>query len=371
MALKIFFTSDLHLGMKFAGYPEVSEELVQARFDTLQRLVTLANEHQSDLFVIAGDLFDRVSVTKKDVLKAAHILKGFEGKLAAVLPGNHDFITEPRNDLWAHFSEGAGDRTLLLEKTQQYPLHSYDMDAVLYPAACTKKHSAENAIGWISDSPKDVNIGHHIGIAHGSLEGFSPDFNKTYYPMTMPEIQKAGINLWLLGHTHVRYPQNPGVYDKLFYAGTPEPDGFDCKHGGTAWLLDLSDDNKISAGTVPTGIYSFAHEYLNIHGIAEANKLLHRYDKEKGEKILLKVRLQGSLPRSEFSLLQKVRKNIKEQLFYLEWDDNSVIEEITPDIIRAEFTEGSFPYRLLTALSEAEEKDTLQMAYNLINEARI
>ena len=57
MALIIFCTSDLHLGMKFANYPDnIRESLVEARFKTLKRLVEKANSEKCDLFVVAGDL---------------------------------------------------------------------------------------------------------------------------------------------------------------------------------------------------------------------------------------------------------------------------------------------------------------------------
>ena len=60
MLLKIFHTADLHLGMTFGNrnYPEeVRRQLVEARYQTLERLVELANEAQCRLFLVAGDLF--------------------------------------------------------------------------------------------------------------------------------------------------------------------------------------------------------------------------------------------------------------------------------------------------------------------------
>ena len=64
--MKIFLTSDVHLGMKFAGYPGVQERLVQARFDALKRCVDIANEKACELFVVGGDLFDRVFIRRRD-----------------------------------------------------------------------------------------------------------------------------------------------------------------------------------------------------------------------------------------------------------------------------------------------------------------
>ena len=121
MALKIMLTSDVHLGMKFAGYPEVQADLCEARFQALERIVTIANEEQCDLLAVAGDLFHRNTAAKGDVLKAAKILSGFQGPLAAVLPGNHDFIAA-ESDLWNRFRENAGDNVLVLTDKKVYPL---------------------------------------------------------------------------------------------------------------------------------------------------------------------------------------------------------------------------------------------------------
>ena len=55
MSLKIFCTSDLHLGMKFANYPDhIRESLVEARFKTLESLVEKANREKCDLFIVVG-----------------------------------------------------------------------------------------------------------------------------------------------------------------------------------------------------------------------------------------------------------------------------------------------------------------------------
>jgi len=91
--------NDVHLDMKFAGYSSVQERLVEGRLDALKRCVDIANKEACDLFVVGGDLFDRVSVAKREIQRAASILGGFQGRLAAVLPGNHNHITQQPNGL--------------------------------------------------------------------------------------------------------------------------------------------------------------------------------------------------------------------------------------------------------------------------------
>ena len=263
-ALESFLTSDVHLGMKFAGYPEVQVDLSEARFSALERLVGSANENQCNLFVIAGDLFDRVTVSKRDVIRAAHLLKDFQGPLVAVLPGNHDFISRGQTDLWTPFKENAGDRVLLLEerKTILSPittwmplsmrLHAVQNIPTTTPSAGSKKPQ------------KTKRSKYHIGIAHGSLEGFSPDFDERYYPMTAQELLACGMDLWLMGHTHIPYPSPPGQTDRVFYPGTPEPDGFDCQHEGKAWVLELAEDRRVTPLSLSTGMYRFLHDEVEI-----------------------------------------------------------------------------------------------------------
>jgi hypothetical protein len=44
--------------------------------------------------------------------------------------------------------------------------------------------------------------------------------------------------------------------------------------------------------------------------------------------------------------------------------------EITKEIIDEEFTKGSLPYKVLSNLAESGDKQTLQIAYELIQEVR-
>ena len=368
MSLKIFHTSDLHLGMKFAGYPEVQAELSEARFKTLENLVSLANREKCDLFIIAGDLFDRVSVAKRDILRASQVLQDFQGLLVVVLPGNHDFISGDKTDLWSHFRDSAPANLLILSEKRIYPLQHYDLDVHLYAAPCNAKHSGENAISWIKETPKDRNVSYHIGIAHGSLEGFSPDFDQRFYPMTLSELHKCGVNLWLLGHTHAQYPDKPGMEDRIFYPGTPEPDGFDCQHEGKAWILELDVDRKIHPVSISTGTYKFLHDEVEVSSSSDLELLKKKYPSKDYKKSLLKLKLRGRLPRDEYESLSKIIKSLEKELFHLILNDDEVTEEITLETINLEFTEGSFPHRLLTAV--AHDSEALQLAYDLAREVR-
>ncbi len=74
-----------------------------ARFDVLKRCVDIPNEEACEVFLFGGDLFDRAPVAKRDIQRAASISTEFQGRLVAVLPNNHDYITQQPDGLWAVF----------------------------------------------------------------------------------------------------------------------------------------------------------------------------------------------------------------------------------------------------------------------------
>jgi exonuclease SbcD len=369
MALSILLTSDLHLGMKFARYPEAQAVLVEARFACLERIVAAANGAGCDLLVVAGDLFESVSAALRDVQRAAATLAGFHGKLVAVMPGNHDYMS-PDDRLWPRFKEAAGDTMLLLDQPRPYPLHAYDLDACLYPGPCTAKHSDRNAIGWVREAEKESTARHRIGIAHGSLEGFSPDMDGRYYPMRPAELIDTGMGLWLLGHTHARFPATPGARDRIFCAGTPEPDGFDCTHEGSAWTLTLQDSGAVSARPVTTGSHRFLDEARDIGTTDDLGQIERQYTGPGSETTLLRLRLRGRAPREVIFSVGALRSRLSRSLLHLDLRTDELREEITAEAIDRDYPAGSFPHSLLTRLSREGDQEGMQIAHELMREMR-
>jgi DNA repair exonuclease SbcCD nuclease subunit len=298
------------------------------------------------------------------------MLSDFQGNLVAVLPGNHDFITQSPDGLWAVFKGFADNNVLVLESSRPYSLKPYDLNAILYAAPCHSKHSQENNIGWIREVEKDREAQFHIGIAHGSLEGLSPDFNKEFYPMTESELLSCGLDLWLMGHTHIPYPAIPGPKSKIFYPGTPEPDGFDCCHEGKGLLIEIGEYRVIKAGFFSTGSYRFVRKEAEISRWKDVEEILGRYADSRHGNTLLKLKIKGRLSEEDYKKLGLIRRELEKKLAFLQFDSTEVTVKITPEIIDREFTQHSFPYRLLKGLAEAEDFEGLQKAYEIIREIR-
>ncbi len=372
MALRILATADLHLGMRFGNYPPLLQAgLTEARFAALEKLVAQGNAHECRLLMVAGDLFHGLSLPKREIQRAAAALNEFHGEAVAVLPGNHDYYAGGAGSLWKSFRESADGHVLLLSEPQAYELARYNLPVTLYPGPCTEQHSGENALGWLAGVKAaegglkrgEGTLG--IGVAHGSLEGVSPDAQREYYPMRRVELESYGLDLWVLGHTH-RPPSDADA--RLFIPGTPEPDGFDCERAGSALLLQV-EGGRVRAERLGTGTYRFRRETLEVAG-EEPEADFARYFTPEHERTLLRLTLRGSL---DAEALQRVRAQgdrLRQAVAWLETDDTELRERITAEKVEAEFVRGSFSWLLLRRLREAGETEALEQAYELIREVR-
>ncbi|KJS82603.1 MAG: hypothetical protein JM58_14705 [Peptococcaceae bacterium BICA1-8] len=371
MSLKILHTSDLHIGMKFNCYPDnLKEELIEARFNVLQTLINKANAAECDIFAIAGDLFEKISIPKRDVDRVIRMLESFAGKCVLILPGNHDF-DDGVSDLWQTFKNKMSEKIILLNQNRTYKLHSYDLDAIIYPAPCDKKHSEENNLGWIKNITNKEDAIWHIGIAHGALEGLSPDMKREYFYMTLSELEALPLDLWLLGHTHIPYPQQENIIGhKIFNAGSPEPDGMDCNNEGHAWMIDIDENKKTRAHRITIGSFRFIDSVEIVEDYGSFESLKAKYLNDMANKILLRLKLQGRVDLDLFRRKEIFYEEFMKKLAYFYIDDSNLRIKITGEVIDREFTAGSFPHQFLTELFKENKEETLQIAYELIQEVK-
>lgn len=368
MSLKIFHIADLHLGRTFRNLPEAQDTLSEARYETLQKTINQANELEAELFVIAGDLFDRTSMKVGDIRKAVRAINQFAGELVLVLPGNHDYITADSR-LWERFQDEVEEHVVVLDQKEPLELSVFDREVVVYPAPCHAKHSAEHAIGWVNKMEKNQEA-LHVGIAHGSIEGVSPDFNQRYFPMSIHELEQSGVDLWLMGHTHITWPEQPDKRDMIFNPGTPEPDGFSCNHEGRAFLHTVGEGKEITTEIVSTGTYRFVQKEEQLSSAEEVQALVEQFSDGSWQQAVVELEVAGKLEEEAFEAWQENRAQIRDSVLELRLDDTDVRRKVTSEQIQQEFSEGSFPEQLLSSFSEEEEEGELQMAYELIKEVQ-
>lgn len=377
--IKLFVTGDVHIGKKYDRYPEVKNQLIESRFECLTRCVRQAEQEQCDFFVLTGDLFDSAStVSQRDVKRVVDILAGF-GERVLVLPGNHDYYTgeEP---VWKTFLAACGscDNNIQLI-TQMRPL-SFDVGEeriVFYPALCQSKLSPTNNLGWIQQEKLEQDC-YHVGLAHGALEGLSPDMKNEYFLMTERELNEIPMDAWLLGHTHIPYPnvlkadQDVKGYS-IFNPGTPEQTDLSNNTTGVCFVITLDKQGaqtQVMAHSYQSGVIRFYDLAVCAAAQDDLQQVLEKTILQIADRktAVLRLTLSGVVKPEDYQSRREIYTSTFSNLITYEVDDEALCEQITKEKIRAEFAEIGFAAQLLEQLTD--EPQELQMAYNLLKQCQ-
>lgn len=368
----IFQTGDNHFGRKYDNYPAIRDTLIRSRFDSLRAMIRRAEAEGCAFFVITGDLFDNNSrIPRKDVRDVVEILSEFGGRVL-ILPGNHDFYTGEEklwNDFQAILAQTDHNITLLTEN-RPYPFEADDETVIFYPAPCQAKHSEENNLGWI----KEQTFGDracHIGVAHGAIEKLTPDMKNQYFLMTEGELKAIGVDAWLIGHTHIPYPQLPTDRDetgyKIFNAGTHEQTDVSNNSRGFGFLLTV-DQKSVKARAVPSGNVFYPCLTLTAGTEEPLEQTIREAAAGLDERSVVRLVLSGSVCAADYAARHRIYEDTLGGFLAYEVLDSGLCEEITLEAIRDTFPEISLAAKLLTELMT--DPVEVRMAYDLLTGCR-
>lgn len=378
--VKIFVTGDNHFGRKYDRYPDIKDKLIQSRFDCLQDMVQKAETSICELFVVTGDLFDNINTVKsKDIKHVVDILAMFNGTVI-VLPGNHDYYTGSEK-VWKDFEHALASRDhniTLIKEFRPYTFSTSEDKVVVYPAFCHLKHSKENNLSWIKMADIQQNDVINIGIAHGAIQGITPDMKEEYFLMTERELSNIPVDVWLIGHTHIPYPSvlsedSDTAGYKIFNAGTHEQTDLHNNTEGNGFIITIDKQAsaaKVLARKYVSGKIHFYDLKITVHpdsdtSLADAlTAALNGKDKNS----VIRVKVSGSMKQTEYQDKETIYKQILGEYLTYEKEDQELSEEITIEKIRTEFAETSLAVQFLEKLMENPTE--LQMAYQLLCDCR-
>lgn len=106
--MKILHCSDIHLGKKPFGTKEFSQKRYKDFFYAFDEMVNKAIEHKVDVFVVAGDLFDKKEITPDILNRSEEIFKKLKNNNipTIITEGNHDNISnDDEINSWQNYLE--------------------------------------------------------------------------------------------------------------------------------------------------------------------------------------------------------------------------------------------------------------------------
>ncbi|WP_349409580.1 DNA repair exonuclease [Pseudalkalibacillus sp. SCS-8] len=296
--LTFIHTADLHIDTPFKGLGHlpgsIFRQIQDSTFQSFERIVTVAINHQVDFVLIAGDLYDGANRS----LKAQLFLRNQFQRLDEVgievfaIHGNHDHLggefvslTWPEN---VHFFDGEKPGMIPFTKEGETLAHIYGYS---YP----RQAVTENVAATYS---KIEGAPFHIALLHGT--NGTHHAHDTYAPFSLSDLKAKSFDYWALGHIHKR--SELAMDPPIIYSGNIQ--GLNRKESGAkgCYMVDMSASTPeltfIETAPVRWETVTVEGESLN-----QANDLIHHLEalKEKYRKegvhtlLTIKLTLEGSV----------------------------------------------------------------------------
>ncbi len=328
----ILHTADWQIGRVFSQFePDDAAALSEARFTAVERLAHMATEHNVDVVLVAGDVFDAQTVTEKTIRRLFNALTAFAGPWI-MIPGNHDAaLTE---SVWTHaqrLNAIPDNVRVCLDPT---PLTIAGKLTVL-PAPLTQRHTYSDLTEGFDTAAREEGLP-RVGLAHGYIQGIlSSDIDATN-PIAAGRAEAAGLAYLALGDWH----GTKRVDDKTWYAGTPETDRFKNNDSGQALLVRLSDPAaSVEVTPISVGRYRWHHLDREVAVDSDVEALVAELTRFGGDDVL-QVRVAGTCSLTGHRQLDEALGALKAKARAVVWDSTRLRLQLTEEDVQALHADG-------------------------------
>ncbi len=306
---RFIHTSDWHLGLRLRYVDgDRGARARNQRFDSIIEIGKLAEQHQAEAIIVAGDVFDANFVSPDQIHQTRDLLAKMPCDVI-VIPGNHDFGC------------AGGALAQLAEATQSDPHIHVALNAEpitinetrFYPCPLMVRHTNDDPTGHLPTRTDENEV--WVAIAHGTINERTRGHEAANL-IDHASVVSKGFDYLALGDQH--FPQV--INERVAFSGTHEPSSMRDKNGGHVLLVDIA-----KAGAEPT-IEQLAVGRIRV--IEQDYTVSCSEDIDAIEADLMqvderswtqsKLRVSGTLPMTDALRLQAFIEQYRNQLLYLD-----------------------------------------------------
>lgn len=265
--MKFLHCSDLHIDSPLLGLERYEgapvEAMRAAPRGALKNIVDLAIEHEVDLVVIAGDIFDG---DWKD-FNAGLFFTTQLTRLAAknipvvLIKGNHDAMSEITKSLRV-----PGNVTVLNHKKPQTK-HFENIGIAVHGQSFAERAVLDDLA---ASYPAAVSGMFNLALLHTNLGGNA--LHDPYAPTTLDVLKSKNYDYWALGHIHARQVISE-MSPRVAYCGNSQ--GRDARElGAKGCELVTVDGDRVTSEFMPTDVVRWVQIDLDIAGLNDLDALL-------------------------------------------------------------------------------------------------
>lgn len=328
MRLTFLHTADWQIGKRFGSFPgDKPAVLREQRLQAIDRLAQAATAAGCAAVLVAGDVFDAETVPASLSGRVLARLQAYPSLAWHLLPGNHD--PARAGSVWSDLvARGLPDNVHVHTEAKAVEIAP---SVLLLPAPLTSKRAHADPTAWMDAAPSSAGT-MRIGLAHGSVQGFG-SAGDANVPIDPARPKAAGLAYLALGDWH----GTTRISDRVWYSGTPEPDGFRDNDPGHALVVRVDGAAPPAVERVPTAHFTWLSRAQKLAGAASLQLIEAEVARlgAAAARCLLALELSGALPMAELASVEERLARLGPQLFHLAADLDGIATFTAPADLEA------------------------------------
>lgn len=274
--MRFIHIADVHLGAAPDAGTAYSAQRPGELWEALEHIIQVCEEEQTDVLLIAGDLFHR-QPTLRELKEVNYLFSTLTRTKVVLIAGNHDYI---RSDSYYSTFEW---------NEKVYPLFGREPEYVDFPELETAVYGLSYYSREITDPLYDGLSAcgvqkHEILLAHGG--------DDRHIPIDWGQLNRAGFDYVAMGHIHK--PQAVKK-NRILYPGALEPtDRNDV--GAHGYISGEITDAGTFVRWIPCALREYIHLEIDVDADDTTGSIRSRITElleERGNENIYKIILKG------------------------------------------------------------------------------
>jgi len=359
--IKILHSADIHFDTPFSGMtPKEALKSKEELKQVFENIIKMTLENQIDILLIAGDIFDNLSVNKTTLYFIKNCFEKISKVKVFISPGNHDPFNEKSFYSiidWStnvHIFKGGMESVILK-----------DLNTVVWGAGFNASHVNKSLLKEV----ERVDRYNNIMVLHGEITT-TKDGND-YNPITEEDIARSNMDYIALGHRH-KFSEVKKIENTYYsYSGCPQGRGFDELEDKGIILIELKD-KFVESKFIRTSIRNYYEKEINIEGCfgynEVTNKIINEIPSNYRKNNFYKIILRGEVC-EDFTLNEEfLQESLKNEFHFIKVIDKSEIKLDVNKLIQGYSLKSIFAKKIYERLQNAEteeERESINLALKI------
>ena len=352
--IKILHSADIHFDTPFSGMtPKEALKSKEELKQVFEKIIKMTLENEIDILLIAGDIFDNLSVNKTTLYFIKSCFENISKVKVFISPGNHDPFNEK-----SFYNIVDWPDNVHIFKGNMESVTLEDLNTVVWGAGFNTSHVNKSLLKEV----ERVDRYNNIMVLHGEITT-TKDGND-YNPITEEDIAKSNMDYIALGHRH-KFSEVKKIENTYYsYSGCPQGRGFDELEDKGIILIELKE-RFVESKFIRTSIRNYYEKEINIQGCfgysEVKNKIINEilsYDRKNN---FYRIILKGEVC-EDFTLNEEfLQESLKDEFHFVKVIDKSEIKLDINELIKGYSLKSIFAKKIYERLQSAETEEEREM----------